>query len=231
MAAIDSFGTGLEEVRRLLILDPSHERDLGTTDQAQEVGAGVRRAAVVLLVSHFEGFLKSLSEEMLDSFNDGDVETKKIPRGVRDLHILPQLSEIVSCKDERQRSTLLAKLPAISSLWNDNAKPSRGTLKAAVISRTVHTADSECIDRLFRTFGIDEVCSGEIDVRSEASDSEESHNIRARLHDIVRCRNDIAHGDIDRKPTGDDVTRYIVFLEGFARRLERKSRQVGALAA
>lgn len=225
MGAIDRFGDGLAEVRRLLTLDPSHDHDLDGSDLSSEMGASVRRSAVVLLVSHFEGFLKSMSEEMLDSFNDGSIETRRIPKGVRELHIVPHLTEIVSCNDERQKFVLLAKLTKISSLWNDDAKPSRGTLKAAVVSRTVHNADSDCIERLFEMFGISDVCSGEIDVRDEQSDSEESHNIRARLQDLVKCRNDIAHGDIDRKPTGDDVKRYLIFLENYARRLDRKSKQ------
>ncbi len=140
---------------------------------------------------------------------------------------MPRLAEVVACNDITQRFALLAKLGSISSLWNDSAKPSKGTLRTSVISRTIHNADSECIDKLFQMFGLTEqVCNGEIDVWDDELEIEQSDDIRTRLKDIVKCRNDIAHGDMDRRPTRDDVRRYLIFLTHFSRRLDRKQRQL-----
>ncbi|MER6792559.1 MAE_28990/MAE_18760 family HEPN-like nuclease [Amycolatopsis mediterranei] len=230
MAAIDSFNAGIEEVRGLLSIDVRDQSGVGDGELGAEssTSAGLmattRRAAVVLLVSHFEGFLKELVEELVDDLDSQSLPAKEIPRGVRELHILPKLSEVVSCGDVNQRFSLMSKLGAVSSLWNDSAKPPRGTLRAQIVSREVHNADSECIDRIFFTLGSgNPVCDGEIDVIDQESELEESHSIRVRLRDIVECRNDIAHGNMDRKPTGEDVARYVLFLLHFAKRLNRKA--------
>ncbi|NKR46744.1 hypothetical protein GS506_19205 [Rhodococcus hoagii] len=67
------------------------------------------------------------------------------------------------------------------------------------------------------------VCDGDIDVPSAEEDSPTPVNIRFGLKDVVKCRNDIAHGDISRKPTEDDVERYARFLSTLANRMQRKS--------
>jgi hypothetical protein len=228
MTSLERFNEGLAEVRSILKLDPSSQTDLpapdGAVTHAGDVGSSVRRAAVVLLVSHFEGFLKRICEDMVDSLDGGGIESRRIPRGLREIHIVPKLADVVTCGNEQQRFALLAKLGGVSSLWNDTAKPPKGTLRVDLASRQVHNADSECIDKLFDLFGVkDPVCDGEIDVKDDESDEEETHDIRTRLRDLVKCRNDIAHGDMERRPTSEDVRRYVLFLSAFARRLYRKS--------
>jgi hypothetical protein len=234
VSGIDRFAEGLAEVRLLLSLDgaeasvlPAHEPGPPMTSEGPDVGPTVRRAAVILLVSHFEGFLKALGEELVDSLSSGLLETRRIPRGVRQAHVLPRLAEIIQSRNEDQRFALLSKLATVSALWNEDAKPPRGVLRAEVITREIRNADSECIDALFSTFGVREaVCDGELDILTGSGSLDESHDIRIRLSDIVKCRNDIAHGDLSRQPTPEDVQRYVLFLEHFARRLQRKSERL-----
>lgn len=230
MPAIARFQEGLTEVRSLLTLDNSAHTELPDQTSMTEpgiestsIGATVRRAAVVLLVSHFEGFLKSLGEDLVDSLASGAIETRNIPRGVREAHIIPRLSEIVDCGNETQRFALLGKLSSISHLWNDTAKPPRGTLRAEIVTRRITNADSECIESFFSMFGINDVCNGELDIPDGPDSVGESHDIRTRLRDIVKCRNDVAHGDMERQPTIEDVSRYVTFLQYFAQRLQRRA--------
>lgn len=183
----------------------------------------IRRASVVLLVSHFESFLRSLGEGFVDVLSSGTVESRSIPTGIRELHTLPRLQEIASTNDSKQRHSLLRKLGEISALWNDAAKPPPGTLSAWKVSREITSAKAEKIDHLFLLMGsTGPVCDGDLDI-AEEDDAVISLNIRLALNDVVQCRNDIAHGDSSRKPTQEDVDRYILFLKALAGRLQRKS--------
>lgn len=217
--ALALFEAGLEEVRLLIDL-----REVGATvhDSTARTNA-LNRAAVVLLVSHFESFLKALAEEFVDGLDTGQVEARKIPRGIRELHTIPRMEELMACNDAAQRLTLLRKLQPLMSLWNDTAKPARGTLHAARLSRRVTNGDSQTIDALFELMGSPgRVCDGDVDIRSE--DEPASLNIRLGLSDVVQCRNDIAHGKIGRLPTSTDVQRYITLLSALSARLSGKSR-------
>jgi len=218
MTVAAEFAAGEAEVRVLLSLcvDSDDEKDL-------ERNNAVRRASVVLLVSHFESFLRTISEDFVDVLSSGTIEARSIPAGIRELHTLPRLQEILSSSDDTQRSSLLRKLGDISALWNDSAKPSPGTLKAAKLSRVVTSARAEKIDNLFSLMGSAvPVCDGDIDL--DAPDDETiSLNIRLALTDVVQCRNDIAHGDSSRKPTEEDIDKYLLFLAALASRLQRKA--------
>src|SRR4051812_31263377 len=120
MSALENFDGGVAEVRLLLQLresDPSEGVDRLDRDNA------VNRASVVLLVSHFESYLKTLAEEFTDAVGSGTLESRQIPKALRELHTLPRFAEILECQNDVQRAALLKKLQAVMSLWNDNAKP------------------------------------------------------------------------------------------------------------
>lgn len=218
MTAADEFASGQAEVRVLLSLcvDSDDPEDL-------ERNNAVRRASVVLLVSHFESFLRVTAEDFIDVLSSGTLEARSIPTGIRELHTLPRLQDIVGTNDPVQRHSLMKKLSDVSALWNDTAKPSKGTLQASRLSREVTSAKAEKIDNLFQLMGSPvPVCDGDIDIAQE-DDDVVSLNIRLALTDVVQCRNDIAHGDSSRKPTQEDVDKYLTFLTALANRLQRKA--------
>lgn len=108
-------------------------------------------------------------------------------------------------------------------MWNDSAKPPPGTLSSSVLSREVTNADSDTIDKLFSLMGGSGfVCDGDLDIPDEDGETAPA-NIRLGLRDVVKCRNDIAHGDVTRRPTSGDVDRYLKFLSAMAKRLDRKA--------
>jgi RiboL-PSP-HEPN len=183
----------------------------------------VRRAAVVLLVSHFESFLKTIAEDYIDALAGARLESRYIPRGIRELHTIPRLREIVECGHEDQRSALLKKLVDLVPLWTDNSRSPASTLKSDVLSRIVTNAQSETIDKLFSIMGFaGKICDGDIDVASPAGEPSPM-NIRYGLRDVVQCRNDIAHGNLDRIPTNSDIERYLDFLVALTKRLHRRA--------
>lgn len=185
----------------------------------------VFRAAVVLLVSHFESYLKGLAEEYVDWLSDGLRESRSIPVPLRELYSIPRLEEIAKAQDPGQRAALLKKLDEFTCLWKETAKPPRGLLKPRTLVRVVTSASPDVIDSLFEYFGDHQrPCEGEIDF--DISGEVSSLRIRLALNDIIDCRNSIAHGDATRIVTDLDLTRYRAFLSSFAQRLDRKAMSV-----
>ena len=223
MSALTQFESGVAEVQLLLQLCSTDATDASNADRDN----AVHRACVVLLVSHFESYLKGIAESFSDTVGAGSLESRQIPRGIRELHTLPKLSEILDSNDDTQRASLLRKLQPIMALWNDSAKPPPGTLSSSILTRSVTNADSRTIDELFNLMGsAGLVCDGDLDVVDGDGDGDGDTvpvSIRLSLTDVVKCRNDIAHGDVSRRPTNRDVQRYVRFLEAMARRLDRKS--------
>src|SRR5262245_22834165 len=119
MTALEDFQEGVAEVRLLLAVASAANAD----ENRSAVHTAIHRAGVVLLVSHFESYLKSLAEIFSDTIGDGRLESRQIPRGIRELHTLPRLSEIIECNSDEQRGVLLKKLQPLMALWNDSAKP------------------------------------------------------------------------------------------------------------
>jgi hypothetical protein len=222
MPAFNDFTSGIQEVRTLLSLCKSDGRQEGSLGDVT-VNA-VCRAAAVLLVSHFESFLKTTAEEFVDAIATGDIASRAIPVGVRELHSLPRMEEILSANDAKQRVALLGKMAEYNCLWVADAKPPPQLLKSDILRRVVTNPDSLVIDKLFGLMGAaNPVCDGDIDVEVNDQAPPAPVNIRLMLRTIVKCRNDIAHGDITRIPTSEDVDRYIRQLEALARRLEARA--------
>jgi hypothetical protein len=221
MAAFEEFAMGIMEVRTLLSLASTGD---GASDDVTTRNNAVYRAGTVLLVSHFESFLQKTAEEFIDSISTGDVQSKAIPRKLRELYSLPRMEEILKSQNETQRAALLTRLTEVNCLWTEQAKPPRTLLKPQTLSRTVASANSEIIDNLFSLMGSrSNVCDGDIDVVMSDENEATPFNIRLLLRDVTECRNDIAHGDSSRTPTQEDVNRYIRQLETLARRLASKA--------
>lgn len=234
MSAFEEFTNGIAEVRTLLSLcqpvKGSNEQDEPEKDIETERQNAVCRASTVLLVSHFESFLKTTAEEYIDTVSVGGITSKSIPVGIRELHSIPRMEDIIRAPDSTQRASLFKKITEYNCLWVDDAKPPPRLLKAGVLRRVVTNSDSEVIDKLFSIMGAPSpVCDGDIDVQLEEESGYEPVNIRLMLRDVVKCRNDIAHGDVSRKPTPEDVDRYILKLEALARRLEAKATSLAGL--
>jgi hypothetical protein len=234
MSAFEEFTNGIAEVRTLLSLcQPDNKSDdHGDPDKDIETERqnAVCRASTVLLVSHFESFLKTTAEEYIDAISIGGIVSKSIPVGIRELHTIPRMEDIIRAPDSALRGPLFKKIADYNCLWVDDAKPPPRLLKASLLRRVVTNSDSEVIDKLFSIMGAPSpVCDGDIDVLLEDENAPTPVNIRLMLRDVVKCRNDIAHGDVSRKPTPEDVDRYILKLEVLARRLEAKATSLAGL--
>jgi hypothetical protein len=218
---LETLREGIGEVRSLLELEG------GLTSKVTVQKNAILRAGVVLLVSHFESFLKSIAEEFADSIDGAQVKASALPDEIRELYSVPMLQQISSTNDDTQRRALLKKMAPVVALWNDGATVGPGTLRAKPLVRVVTNCGSDVINELFRLMGGSQnVCDGDIDVIDRESGEKKAPNIKLSLRDIVDCRNDIAHYGLERKPTRGDVLRYIRFLEAFSERLDLKAHEL-----
>lgn len=224
MSALTEFADGIGEVK--LLLDFAGDAtDLEDQSKAIKNNA-VWRASVVLLVSHFENFLKNLAEEFIKSWSTGLVESRSIPEGIREIHTLPRLNEILATSDPRQRNVLLKRLSEVATLWNSSAKPSVGSLQPNVLTRKITSAQSEVIDSIFNLMGSEDlVCDGTLTIDITGQPTHLT-NIRRSLEDVLACRNGIAHGDTSQKPTSLDLDRYINFLDALSKKLHLVSKKL-----
>lgn len=242
MGARADFSSGVREVRVLLALsapEPSGGADgtatalsrqnaPGESDEAAGRANAAMRASVVLLVAHFESYLKSVALEFVDYLSTGSIESRAIPAELRDLHTMRAVRHIHESGSLQERTAHFKKLSQVAVLWNDDAKPSPGTLRAELLAREVTSAKPDKIDRLFKLMGgSGQVCDGDIDVTLPIFGLS-TLNIRRGVLDVVDCRDDIAHGDSNRKPTSQDVERYVTLLEALADRLDRKASELKA---
>lgn len=227
MSAKDEFTEGIREVR-VLIKVSDMKRPREAEDAVLSRANAARRASVVLLIAHFESYLKSIAEEFVDYLSSGTLESKLMPPALRELHTMVLVRNIQNSASLTERSSHFKKLGQAAQLWNDDAKPSRGALRAELLSRVVTSAKPDKIDLLFQIMGgPGKVCDGDIDLKlPDVGPS--TLNIRRGVLDVVECRDDIAHGDSSRKPTSQDVERYVALLETLADRLDRKTMELKA---
>jgi hypothetical protein len=211
------FAEGIGEVRILSGQDPLRS-SLGD-ERTQQLSAALQRAACVLLVSHFEAFLKEVAEQMVEDLLSSRMPMKFVPQRLRELHSVPRLEQLVKTNDDKQRRSLLNQIPEVALLWNPDARLEGKRLDPRIVARRITSAQSDKIDDLFELFGARPVCVGDIDVPESDGGLPSPVDIQARLREIVSCRNEIAHGVADRKVTHGDVDRYIVFLEVLAQRI------------
>lgn len=221
--ARDEFDASVREVDRLIEVAESLDDD---SPASVEFGNALLRSATVLLVSHFEAFLKSTAEEFVDQLGTGSLPAQKIPYGIRYEQTVVVLKAVLNSSSEAEARSHLKKLGAVAALWTEQSKPPRGTLDAQLIARVVTSAKPPVIDKLFELMGSTiPVCAGDIDVTAPEGDIA-SVNIALALTDIVTARDQIAHGAADRKPTSADVRRYRRILSALAQRLDRKAREL-----
>lgn len=225
MSAKDDFTEGIREVRVLIkVSDIKRARE--ADDAVISRANAARRASVVLLTAHFESYLKSIAEDFVDYLSSGTLESRAIPPALRDLHTMSLVKKIQNSSSLTERTAHFKKLSQVAQLWNNDAKPSRGALRAEVLSREVTSAKPDKIDLLFQIMGgAGQVCDGDIDL-TLPDVGLSTLNIRRGVLDVVECRDDIAHGDTSRKPTSQDVERYVALLEALADRLDRKGTEL-----
>ncbi|MCA1840150.1 MAG: hypothetical protein LC723_07455 [Actinobacteria bacterium] len=206
--ALNSF----KEAESLLDLDPTPPGEM--PEDVRRTRA-IRRGAVVLLSGHFEAYVRNSQSEMIQAINDeqlvdGAVLAKELR--LRQLNVaLKPLTETAWLNREQSVRELILRE---GSHWDQRLAPV--VLDADRILEWTRTPTAKNLIRLFRMWGIQDVF-GSMTRAKHTRDQ-----LFVDIDQLVKRRNQIAHGDTNVDPTREDVRRYIVSARTFATRADRQ---------
>ncbi|NEB89309.1 hypothetical protein G3I43_34920 [Streptomyces anulatus] len=221
--AMAEFVDSLREVEVLLAVGPTHPRiDGGAAEQAQdrELANAVTRSCTVMLVAHFEGFVKAALTELIDQICEAKPPTRRIPEGLLELHTRGRIEEIFGTEGPDRIHKTRKLFSAYACLWEADRTVNPQVFTSKVLTRQFTNAKPEVLENVFSILDVNNVMA-EIDAYvNEAivgrDDEEAPVKVGPRLTEIVERRNKIAHGDRSEKPTPAEVNNYIRFLKDVA---------------
>jgi len=191
-----AFGQAVKEVRDLQRADPT---PVGATPIQPETTRVVGRASVVLLSSHFERYVYSVNEEAATHINASGVLGSRLPEVVRLLHSRPTVDGLLETGWERRTQQLEAFVQAEGWLWTAGMA---GALDHKRLLLWMKAPTPANLVRYYRCWGIENI----FDAITRAAHTRK--DLWLKIDELVRKRNNIAHGDPTTEATHADVRSY-----------------------
>ena len=222
LESLEEFRDSLREVETLLSLNPHESLDGGihSNSASRDLANAITRSCTVMLVAHFEGFVKSGLTELIDEICLAKPPARRVPEALLELHTRERIQEIFGTEgpERIQRTRRLFALYA--PLWDDDRAINPQILSAKILARQFTSAKPEVLVEVFSLLGVNDL-SGQLDDqvnRASAGRGESGSSIKVslKLTEIVERRNKIAHGDKNEKPTSTEVKGYMEFLQDVA---------------
>ncbi|HST32052.1 MAG TPA: HEPN domain-containing protein [Solirubrobacteraceae bacterium] len=217
--SLEAFYHAVDEVEDLQRADRT---PVGGTSSDPTLTRVVGRASVVLLSSHFERYLYGVNEEATDALNGWVVAGTALPMRLRLLHSRSSIDGMVETAWERRGDHLERFIQNEAWLWGGEA---RGALDHERLLRWMKSPTPQNVVRFYKFWGIKDIFSAvtrAVHTRTE---------MRLRLDELVRKRNNIAHGDPSTEATASDVASYRAATLRFCERADSQlGRAVGRIA-
>lgn len=176
----------------------------------------LNRAAVVLLCSHFEGFLEDIFEEYVQALCNSAVKVDLIPPKLRVTQVEAKLDEASKAGSRQERSERLQEAFELASpLWELGRAIQPGNLDATQVTKKFSNPGFDEVLWLFDFLGLKKKV-GAISWQKASKKS-----VRKNINKMVKTRNRIAHGEIDVGIRKADVTRYRKYVTGFGKAIDR----------
>ncbi|USX50818.1 MAE_28990/MAE_18760 family HEPN-like nuclease [Lentzea sp. HUAS12] len=180
---------------------------------------------MVMLVAHFEGYVKSALAEFLDEITKAKPPSRRLPDSLLELFTRDRIQEIFHLEDAGERINKTRKLfNVFSDLWDDDRSVNPRLMSSRALVRQFTNAKAESLESVLVLIGVDDpIVRIEGVVRRRLEDNlHEASGVKlsAKLQEIVEKRNKIAHGDLTEKPTIPEVRGYLTFLLCLARSLD-----------
>lgn len=215
--SLDLLNTRLEDIDQI---KAAHDAAAGGRRVGRRWNTeSLNRAAIVLLASHFEGFLEDLFQECVTAWEAGAIASGRVPRPFVIGSIAPEVHTLARSKDSSERNKALEKLLAKASTFVDAQRPiGAGQLDAKPIVREMGNPTPEHIELFFAHVGVDRVLDG-VGWRHASNET-----VRRNLRELVDLRNRIAHGEPEVRVVWASVDRYRRYVVGAAQKLDEKLR-------
>lgn len=208
--SLSSFATALDEVADLGRADPTA---VGTPPVQPELTRVVGRASVVLLSSHFERYVYSINEEAARILNSTGVLGDVLPESVRLLHSRPSIDAMVETGWDRRTTKLQAFVQTEGWLWGEHRA---GALDHERLLLWMKAPSPWNLVRYYRYWGITDIFSAITRAPHTRTD------LWLKIDELVRKRNNIAHGDATTEATRSDVRVYRASAMRFCERADRQ---------
>lgn len=223
LESLAEFIDSLREVEILLAiapLQPLGEGGAAAQAHDRELINAVTRSCTVMLVAHFEGFVKAALTELIDQICQAKPPTRRIPEALLELHTRGRIEEIFGTEGPERIHKTRKLFSAYASLWDADRSINPQVLSAKVLTRQFTNAKPEILESVFAILDVEDVITRMDDhvnrAISERGDEATRVMVAVKLTEIVNRRNKIAHGDRSEKPTPVEVRNYIVFLKDVA---------------
>ncbi|MFI9456064.1 MAE_28990/MAE_18760 family HEPN-like nuclease [Amycolatopsis sp. NPDC052450] len=222
--SLEAFVDSIQEVEILLSAEERPEKSLpepGSRRGSRDLKNALSRAGHVMLVAHFEGFVKSSLTEFVDAICDAKPPSRRVPDALLELFTKERIQELSRIEDGKQRASRTRRLFAVySDLWDEDRSINPKLVSGTILARQFTNAGPESLGAALMLIGaedpIDEI---QADVRARGEFA--NVNVGVKLQEIVDKRNKIAHGDLSEKPMYSEVRDYLLFLLKVAEAIDK----------
>lgn len=212
-SALNAFLDAVHEVVELQQADPT---PLGDAPISPETTRVIGRASVVLLSSHFERYVYAVNEEATGALNNSGVAGDALPEFVRLLHSRPSVDALLATSWEGRSDQLATFVESEGWMWQD---ATAGYLEHARLLAWMKSPAPKCLVRFYRYWGIENI----FDAITRATHTRT--DLWLKIDELVRKRNNIAHGDPTTEATLTDVRSYRNATRTFCERADRQFAQ------
>ena len=212
--ALTGLKLGLDEVADLIRADPTPS---GGMSPDPALTRSVTRACIVILCSHFERYLRAINEGVTVLINASQIDGDALPETFRLQHSQVAIDELARTEWTHRAGALQQLVQVDAWLWGQTVK---GPLDHERIIRWMRTPGPNEVLRLYELWGIPDVFTAI--TRSDRARSE----FFLKLDELVRKRNDIAHGNLAVEATIGDIRAYQSTVATFCDRADRRLARV-----
>ena len=208
--ASQSLLQGVDEVTDLLRADPTPRGGISPDPPASRA---ILRAAVVIIYSHFERYLRSVNEEAISLLNNSSVSSKVIPEVLRLRHSRIQIDCLADTQWDRRSKGLREFTRHDAWLWGSANK---GVLDHKRIIQWMKSPDPDNVKRFYRLWGIEDIFS------SITRKPRKKRWYTWKIKELVEKRHNIAHGDFTTEATLEELRDYRTVIITFCDRVDRQ---------
>lgn len=194
---------------QLLKVEPELVRSTGraTTDAS----IARVRGSVLLISGHLQGCVEAQIEEFLEAIDGREVPAGAIPESIRG----NLAQRYFGRRDKPTPADVATAHRRYAPLWHDEAPIPSGTIKTASIPDEIWNPWPDKIRTMVKRCDVDVY-----EVFGSAYGPQELANAKARLEELVRFRNDVAHGSTPFSWTPGDVRLRLRSAVRFARAVD-----------
>lgn len=201
-----------ERIGEIKILQEYVDSITAITELARKRESAIHRASLVMLCSHFEGYVEDRILEFIDDIKFSKIKCIRIPPQLKVSLCKPGIKSL----ENKDPNVLIDRIPRFIEqyieMWdNDKVLEAKDFPVIDDDDWKIGNPGSKVLEKNFKKIGINKIWQ-EIESKNTT--------IKADLDALVLRRNEIAHGNIEMTATSVDVERYVKSISELIGRLD-----------